>query len=125
MKSEKPYTIQLEDRGEYLYALVGGESLTPGIAKLYWDEIAEKCFELEKSKIMIEKNFPETVSAPEMLDMGVYLGNIFANKKIAFLDRYKNESINELGKKIARNRGVILRNFENVSEAEEWLKLIE
>lgn len=121
MNTQKPYTIEMEDRGEYLYALVGGEKLSPEIAKLYWDEIAEKCFSLEKSKILIEKNFSEHVSAPEMLDMGVYLGSILANKKIAFIDRYRNESVNELGKKIARNRGVFLRVFQNVKEAEEWL----
>lgn len=125
MQTEKPYTIQLEDRGEYLYALVGGERLTSDIAKLYWDEIAEECFSREKSKIMIEKNFRQSVSAPEMLEMGVYLGSILANKKIAFLDRFKHESINELGKKIARNRGVIMRIFDNVSEAEDWLTSTE
>jgi hypothetical protein len=121
MNVEKPYNLEMEDRGEYLYALAGGEKLTSEIAKLYWDEIAEECFRLEKSKILIEKDFPEHVSAPEMLDMGVYLGSILANKKIAFIDRYKNESVNELGKKIARNRGVIMRVFQNVKEAEEWL----
>jgi hypothetical protein len=125
MNTVKPYTIELEDRGGYLYALVGGGKLTPEIAKLYWDEIAEECFRLEKSKIMIEKDFRESVSAPEMLDMGVYLGSILANKKIAFLDRYKNEDINELGKKIARNRGVLIKLFENVKEAEEWLKITD
>jgi hypothetical protein len=114
MNTEKPYDLQMEDRGEYLYALIGGKKLTPEIAKLYWDEIAEECFRLEKSKLLIEKDFAQSVSAPEMLAMGVYLGSILANKKIAFIDRYKNESVNELGKKIARNRGVIMRVFENV-----------
>ena len=123
MNTEKPYTIQMEDRGDYLYAVIGGKKLTPEIAKLYWDEIAEECFRLEKSKLLIEKDFLETVSAPEMLAMGVYLGSILADKKIAFIDRYKNESINELGKKIARNRGVLMRVFQNVKEAEEWLSL--
>jgi hypothetical protein len=121
MSISKPYTITLEDRGEFLYALVGGDRLTPEIAKLYWDEIAEECFRLEKSKILIEKDFREGVSAPEMLDMGVYVGNILANKKIAFLDRHKNESVNELGKKIARNRGVLMRIFDNAKDAEDWL----
>lgn len=125
MNDEKPYSIKLEDRGEYLYALVGGERLKPEIAKLYWDEIAEECFRLEKSKIMIEKEFAESVSAPEMLDMGVYVGNILAGKKIAFLDRFKNESINELGKKIARNRGVMMKLFDNAADAEKWLNSTE
>ncbi len=121
MNENAPYNIKLEDRGEYLYALVGGDKLSPEIAKMYWDEIAEKCAELEKSKILIEKDFPRHVSAPQMLEMGVYLGSILAGKKIAFLDRYKNEEVNELGKVVARNEGVIMKVFENVNEAEEWL----
>lgn len=122
MNEASLYTITLEDRGEYLYALVGGEYLTPAIAKLYWDEIAERTFALGKSKIMIEKDFQKSVSAPEMLDMGVYLGKILPTKKIAFLDRHGNPDINELGKKIARNRGVQLQIFNNTKDAEKWLK---
>lgn len=125
MNIGKPYEIKLEDRGEYLYALVGGENLTPDIAKLYWDEIAEECFRMEKNKILIEKDFRESVSAPEMLEMGSYVGGILANKKIAFVDRFKNESVNELGKKIARNRGVFMKIFDNIAEAENWLNTSE
>ena len=121
MNKDKPYIIKLENRGEYLYALVSGNILTPEIARMYWDEIAEMCFTLEKSKIMIEKDFAKSVSPPEMLEMGVYLGKILPGKKIAFLDQYKNESINELGKVIARNQGVILRIFKNTEDAEKWL----
>lgn len=121
MNEDAPYTISLEDRGSYLYALVGGELLTPDIAKMYWDEIAEKCAELNKSKLLIEKDFPKHVSAPEMLEMSVYLGKILAGTKIAFLDRYKNEDVNELGKVVARNEGVLLRIFETINEAEKWL----
>ena len=121
MNEDKPYNIKLENRGEYVYALVGGEILTPEIARMYWDEIAEMCFTQEKSKIMIEKDFAKSVSPPEMLEMGVYLGKILPGKKIAFLDLYKNENINELGKVIARNQGVIMRIFHNKAEAEKWL----
>ena len=121
MNKDAPYTISLEDRGEYLYVLVGGEKLSAEIAKMYWDEIAAKCAELNKSKILIEKDFPKHVSAPEMFEMGVYLGSILAGKKIAFIDRYKNEDVNELGKVIARNEGVIMKVFVNVEDAKDWL----
>lgn len=121
MNEDTPYKIKLEDRGEYLSVIVGGEKLTTEIAKMYWDEIAETCSRLGKSKILIEKDFAKGVSAPEMLEMGVYLGKILAGTKIAFLDRYKNESVNELGKIIARNEGVILKIFKNREEAEHWL----
>jgi len=121
MNNDKPYNIKLENREEYLYAFVSGKTLTPEIAKMYWDEIAEMCFTLRKSKIMIEKDFAKSVSPPEMLEMGVYLGKILSGKKIAFLDQYENDSINELGKVIARNQGVIMRIFENTADAEKWL----
>lgn len=121
MKEDAPYTMKLEDHGEYLYALVGGEELSPEVAKMYWDEIAAKCTELGKLKILIEKDFPRHVSPPEMLEMGVYLGSILAGKKIAFLDRHENEDVNELGKIIARNEGVIMKVFKRIKDAEEWL----
>jgi hypothetical protein len=121
MNVDKPYKIKMEDRGEYLYVLVGGGKLTPEIAGEYWREIAGACFEQGKSKIMIEKDFAETVSPAEMLQMGTYLGTILATKKIAFIDRHGNEDINELGKKIARNRNVKMQTFRNVKEAESWL----
>ncbi len=84
MSIAKPYTIEFEDRRDYLYVLVGGEKLSPEIARQYWDEIAVECQRLKKNKIMIEKDFAVHVSAPEMLGMGVYLGEILANHKIAF-----------------------------------------
>jgi hypothetical protein len=121
MNKDRPYFIKLDNREDYLYVLVSGKTLTPEIAKLYWDEIAEMCFTLQKSKIMIEKDFAKSVSPPEMLEMGVYLGKILSGKKIAFLDQYKNESINELGKVIARNQGVVMRIFKNTDDAEKWL----
>lgn len=104
-----------------MYALVSGETLTPEIAKMYWDEIAEMCSQLKTSKILIEKDFSESVSAPKMLEMGIYLGKILTGATIAFLDRYENETVNELGKVIARNQGVIMRIFKNTDDAEKWL----
>ncbi len=121
MKLEKPYRIEIEDRGEYLYVVVGGDKLTAEIAAQYWREIAGVCFELNKTKILIEKDFAESVSPLEMLHMGAFLGELLANKKIAFLDRYGNEDINELGKKVARNRNVYLQTFKNIKQAEEWI----
>ena len=43
MDNDKPYTIETENRGDYVWALIGGERLTASIAAEYWDEIAETC----------------------------------------------------------------------------------
>ncbi|HTK26712.1 MAG TPA: hypothetical protein VL327_09150 [Pyrinomonadaceae bacterium] len=121
MEPIKPYDIKIEDRGEYLYVLVGGEKLTALIAASYWDEIAGKCFELEKMKILIEKNFEESVGPAEMIQMGSHLGKLLPTRRIAFLDRWGNDEINSLGKKLARNRDIMMQVFQNVNDAEKWL----
>ena len=118
---EKPYTIKFEDRGEYLYVLVGGDKLTAEIAAAYWREIAHECYRKKKLKIMIEKEFREPVSPPEMLRMGEYLGYLLPTFKIAFLDRYRHQDINELGKRVARNKDVMMQLFDRRDEAEQWL----
>ncbi len=118
----KPYDIKMEDRGDYLYVLVGGQKLTAQISAAYWNEIAEKCFENDTRKIMIEKDFVETVSPEEMLRMADHLGRLLPNRRVAFLDRFGHEDINELGKRLARNRDVMLQIFDNTEDAEKWLR---
>ena len=118
---EKSYSITMENRGEYLYVLVGGAKLTTEIAAAYWREIAHECFELKILKILIEKDFKKTVSPPEMLQMGQYLGYLLPTFKVAFVDRYHHREINELGKTVARNREVIMQLFNTVEDAERWL----
>lgn len=121
MNTDKLYEIEIEERSDYLYVLVGGEKLTAPISAAYWQEIAGKCYELNCSKILIEKNFRESVSAPEMLQMAENLGNLLPMRKIAFVDRYGHDNINELGKKLARNRDVMMQLFKNTADAEKWL----
>jgi hypothetical protein len=118
---EKSYTISMEDRGEYLYVLVGGKKLTAAISAAYWREIASECFKTKKLKILIEKDFPKTVSPPEMLQMGEYLGYLLPTFKVAFVDRYRHQDVNELGKKVARYKQVVMQLFDSVKEAEQWL----
>ena len=117
----KSYSIKFEDRGEYLYVLVGGRKLTAAISATYWREIAHHCFKLKKLKILIEKDFKQTVSPQEMLQMGNYLGYLLPTFKVAFVDRYRHREVNQLGKMVARHREVVMQLFDNNEEAEQWL----
>jgi hypothetical protein len=121
MKPIKLYDIKMEDRGEYLYVLVGGKQLTAIVAAAYWNEIAGKCFELEKMKILIEKDFVKPVGPPEMIQMSGHVAKLLPTRRIAFLDRQGHDEINLLGKKLARNRDVMMQVFENIDDAEKWL----
>src|SRR5262249_19672574 len=121
MEAEKSYTIEMDDRGEYLYVFVSGEKLTANIAAGYWNEIAQKCYELDCRKILIEKDFKESVGPDEMLRMADHVGGLLPNRRIAFVDRYHHDSINELGKRLARNRNIMMQICANVQDAERWL----
>ena len=120
--SDPGYTLKMEDREEYLYALASGEKLTAQISAAYWNEIAGRCFENNTERILIEKDFPEAVGPEDMLLMADHLGNLLPGRRIAFVDRHRHDPINELGKKLARNRDVMMQIFDSVEKAEKWLK---
>lgn len=120
--SDNGYTLAMEEREDYLYALAGGEKLTAQISAAYWNEIAGRCFDKQFNRILIEKDFIEAVGPEEMLRMADHLGTLLPGRRIAFVDRRRHDPINELGKKLARNRDVMMQVFTSVEEAEKWLK---
>lgn len=115
------YTLAMEDRDDYLYAIAGGPALTAQISAAYWNEIAGRCFETNVDRILIEKDFVEPVGPADMLLMAEHLGRLLPGRRIAFVDRHRHDDINELGKKLARNRHVMLQLFNSVDAAEKWL----
>ena len=121
MDRPNSYTIEMQDRGKFLWVLVGGEKLTAEISASYWNEIAEKCSGLKCDKVLIEKDFKRSVTPQEMIRMAEHLAKVLPACRVAFVDRWRHGSINELGKKLARNREVKLQLFENVRDAEKWL----
>ena len=121
MAEEKGYILEMEQREGYLYAVASGEKLTAQISAAYWNEIAGRCFETECDKILIEKAFVQPVGPGDMLLMADHLGKLLPGRHIAFVDRFHHDDINELGKKLARNREVMMQVFHNISEAEKWL----
>ncbi|MFN6964193.1 MAG: hypothetical protein ACK4S4_10570 [Pyrinomonadaceae bacterium] len=122
MIPDRPYWIEMEDRSDYLWVAVGGDRLDAQISAAYWNEIAERCFESGQDRILIEKDFPKPVDPPEMLQMAEHLGRLLPNRRIAFYDRHGHKSINELGKRLARNRDVLMQVFDSTDEAEKWLR---
>ena len=121
MKTEKPYSIEMENRGSYLYAIVGGLKVTPEIALGYWTEIIEECDDIGVSKILLEHNFVEMVTMQEMLEVIGPVADLLKGRAFAFLDRYGHYDVPEAGKKILRNRDVKMQIFSDLVEAEKWL----
>ena len=122
MESDPEYTIQTEFRADHLWALVGGERLTAAIAAKYWDEIASQCKENDCRKVLIEKNFEVPAGAEDLIEMAEHLAQVLPASCIAFVDRWNHESVNELGKRLARNHDVKMQTFTTIREAEKWLR---
>lgn len=118
---EKPYKLQMEERERYLWVLASGDQLTAEISAAYWDEIAERCAHSGCDKVMIEKDFERTVGPEEMILMAEHLAKVLPGARVAFIDRKRHDAINELGKKLARNRDVMMQLFTDSGDAEKWL----
>jgi len=118
---EKPYSIEMEDRGEYLHVIVGGLRVTPQIALAYWHEIIDKCDELACSKILLDHNFEEMISMQEMLLVIGPVGEMLQGRIMAFYDRFGHYDIPEAGKMILRSHNVKMQIFHDIHEAERWL----
>jgi hypothetical protein len=118
---EKPYTIEMEDRENYLWVLVGGKELTAEVSVQYWNEIAAQCTSMNCDKVLIEKDFEKSVGPGEMIQMAEHLAKVLPHGMVAFIDRRHHDAINELGKKLARNREVMFQVFDHVGDAQKWL----
>ena len=121
MNGEKPYSIELEDRGKYLYAIVGGLKVTPEIALGYWHEIIDECDELGVSKILLEHNFVEMISKDEMLEVIGPVAHLLEGRMFAFYDRYAHYEIPEAGKAILRSLNIKMQIFHDLHDAQRWL----
>jgi hypothetical protein len=122
MDTEPGYTIQTEFREDHLWALVGGEKLTAAIAEQYWDAIASECRQHECGKILIEKDFRVPVGPQDLIQMADHLAKVLPTSCIAFVDRWNHDTVNELGKRLARNHDIKMQTFTNARDAEKWLR---
>ncbi len=51
----------MEERGECLWVILGGERMMANISVGYWNQIAERCRSAGYLKIFMKKEFPESV----------------------------------------------------------------
>jgi hypothetical protein len=118
---DKGYSLRMEHLDPYLYVTVTGARVTPQIALDYWREIIAECDRLDCSKILLEHDFKEMISMPEMLEIIGPVTDMLKGRIMAFYDSYGNYDIPEAGKKIMRARNVKMQIFHDLSRAERWL----
>jgi hypothetical protein len=120
----REYRIKFELRPDYLYAYVSGEHDSLSISLAFWREIADECRKTQAGKILIEEDIKESVSMLEMYQVAEEIPRMgFANVLIAFVDRFlEQQDLNRFGEIVATNRGLRGKIFNEVQEAEKWLR---
>jgi hypothetical protein len=117
----KAYQLETENRGSYLYAIVGGLKVTPEVGLAYWREIVDECDELGIAKILLEHNFVTMISMSDMLEVIRPVADLLKGRSFAFVDTRGHNDIPEAAKPILRSLNVKMQLFDSVERAEKWL----
>jgi hypothetical protein len=123
VQAAKTCQITFEPRNQYLYVLVEGESQNYHVMKQYWQNIAQKRSEHNCRRVLLENDIHAAVTMTDMFYIVSELpGMGFSPSRLAVVDRNpEHGQINEFAEVVALNRGVRMRTFSRVRDAEEWL----
>ena len=123
------YTLRFEHKKNFLYASVQGKNTAENVS-LYLSEVRMKCLELQCPRVLIEEN----LEGPGLGTFTIF--DVISNAsgrvapfglRIAYVDSNpEHDAMNlKFAENIAVNRGVIVKVFSNVEEAEKWLTSTE
>ena len=115
------YTIEVEN-GYVLVRLEGAGSI--GLAQAMWKEVRDTCIETGLKRILGVGNHSSPPSVTEgymHIDLWDSLG--FGNQdRIAWVELSKNSFSNlKFIETAMMNRGKLVRIFDNINDAKEWL----
>jgi hypothetical protein len=113
----------LVSKPEYLHAFVTGTNDKETVSG-YLEELARECLERGYRRVLIEEQLTgERMSIADIFEI-VMQGSERARglfSAIAFVDRNPRGDLMEFAETVAVNRGIPIRTFPSVREAEEWL----
>lgn len=119
------YSITIDDRPGHLFVNVCGRNTIESIAR-YSSDVREACMRLRKTRVLIVVNLVgENLS---MLDVyrSVSAGSELARDmgmRVAYVDANPQRTTDNmiLAEDVAATRGIEVRTFRCVAEAEAWL----
>ena len=119
------YRISIEERPGHLFVSVWGRNTTESIAR-YSNDVREACIRLRQTHVLIVVNLVgENLS---MLDVyrSVSAGSELARDmgmRVAYVDPNADHSTGNmnLAEAVAATRGIDVRTFRSVADAENWL----
>ena len=119
------YKLTIEEKSGYLHVKVTGANTKENVLR-YVSEIQAACIEKQRNKVLIEENLiGPSLGTLNIFDITSTKGEEAARLgfKLAYVDINKQHDMDVLqfGEVVARNRGLEIRVFQTVSEAELWL----
>ena len=118
-----PYELTITRKPGYLHAVVTGENSRETVAR-YLEEILRECAARNCRRLLIE----ERLAGPRLGTMSVFEiaaeGSSHAQghfNAIAYVDVNAEGSRMQFAETVAVNRGLPVRVFSSVSDAEDWL----
>ena len=124
MPARRNYKLTFEHRRDYLYAYVQGDQDSYEISRAFWQEVADESARKGADRVLIHEDIIESVSMAEVFQLASEIPHMgFASIKVAFVDVYLDQQdVNSFGELVAVNRGFSGKVFNNIPDAEKWLK---
>lgn len=118
-----PYELTFEQRPEYLYAHLQAEATDVDKAVRYWQNIVDKCRELDFKRLLVVQEIPGGLSVTDTFLLATKVAAMGINGiKLAFVDPETHlYETHQFGQMAAGNRGVWVEVFTTIPEAENWL----
>jgi hypothetical protein len=127
--SSVDYRLAVEDRGDYLRVRVSGKN-TPEVIRAYLRDVNVRCASMQRFGVLIE----EHLEGPALSTMEIYQiasdvqgASRPVARRIAFVDLNPEHPRRNMkfAEDVAVNRGVNMRVFDLVEDADRWLKQAE
>lgn len=119
------YTIEYEDRENYLFAKVSGQYDSVQTKLDYFTDIAAECRARGLRKVLVLETIETNVSYAEVSGIAVKLAPIVKGLIVAFVDTQPDHhEVNRLGEAATVDRGAVGRLFRHLPEAERWISLV-
>lgn len=120
---QSPYVFKSEKRKDYFYTYVGDCKDSLEVSKEYWLRALNTCSKNKYKKMLIEENLDGELSSSEIYELSVGIAELdFKDIAVAFVDRHiEHKESNQFGESIVTTRGLRIKVFNTIKEAEEWL----
>jgi hypothetical protein len=121
------YVLRIEPKNSYLHAIVTGANSLENVVG-YMEQLAHECAARDCFRVLIE----ERLEGPRLQTMDVFRvasqsGKPLASqmRAIAFVDVNAVGDMMQFAEDVAVNRGLPVRMFQTVAQAEQWLAQAE